>query len=1060
MWIVKLALNRPYTFIVMALAIFALAPVIILRTPTDIFPAIDVPVISVAWQYAGLNPEDVEGRLTTPFEKEVTTLVDDIEHTESISISGQSILKIYMQPGASIDKAAAQITGVAQEELKKLPVGILPPQIIYYSATDVPVLQLTLSGKGLSEQQLNDFGLNSVRPPLGVVHGVIVPNIYGGKQRSIMVFLDADRLRATGLAPTDVLNALAAQNVVEPAGTAKIGMNEYDVILNAAPRSLDELANIPIKQVNQTTVYLHDVAYVSDANTPQTNIVRQDGQRCAMIVILKTGNVSTLDVVRDLKAKLVKIRQTVPPELQITPSGDQSIFVLNAIHNVLREGVVAAALTALLILLFLGSWRSTLLVAISIPLAVLSSLIVLGLIGQTINIMALGGLALAVGILVDDATVEVENINRNLEEGKSVRDAILDGAAQIAVPAFVSTLCICIVFLPMFFLSGVPRSLFVPLAEAVIFAMLASYILSRTLVPTLAMYLLRPHHAGGEKPPHWLGKLQQRFENGFERARAYYRNALETLVRRKEFFVPLFLGGCALTLLLLPFLGQNFFPSSDNGVFILHMRTKAGTRIEETARLCDQVDAVIRQIIPEGERQGILDNIGLPYSTENTQLATSGVIGSSDADIRVTLSTQHRGTTEHYVNLLRKRLPQTFPDTVFYFLPSDIVTQILNFGNPAPIDIQIDGPDSEADYKVANQVLSDLRSVPGLTDLRIHQPMDYPVLRANLDRTQAIQAGYTARDVAGSVVNMLSGSTQLAPQFYLNPKNNNVYPIVAQTPQYNIQSPSDLAGIPISSSDSKQSEILGDVAQISRGKEMQVITHTDIRRTVDIYGAVAGNDLGAVGRTVEQVIAKHQKDLPRGNFISLKGQVLTMRQSFSGILAGLAFAILLVYLLIVVNFQSWLDPFIIITALPAALAGIVLMLFLTRTTLSVPALMGAIMCVGVATANSILVISFAKERLEQHGDAFLAAVEAGSVRFRPVIMTACAMIIGMLPMALGFGQGGEQNAPLGRAVIGGLAMATVATLTFVPAVFSWLHQRRIARAQHAEYRAESVAAGR
>ena len=1042
MWIVKIALSRPYTFIVLAILILIAAPVEILNTPTDIFPNINIPVISLAWQYTGLNPEELEGRLTTPFEKSLTTLVDNIQHIESTTISGIVIVKIYLQPGASLDTANAQVTSVSQFVLKNLPPGILPPEIVNFSASSVPIIQLGLSGRGLSEQQLNDFGLNFIRPQLVTIPGAVVPNVYGGKQRSIMLNLDPKLLQANGLSPNDVLNAMATQNVVLPGGTAKIGEDEYDIHINSSPLTLAGISNLPLRQVNGTTIYMHDVANVSDGSIPQTNIVRQNGHRGVLITVLKSGSASTLSVVSGIRALLPRIEQTVPAALKITPIGDQSIFVRASITGVVREAVIAAVLTGLMILLFLGSWRSTIIIAVSIPLSILTSVIVLGMIGQTINIMTLGGLALAVGILVDDATVEIENVNRNLEMGKELRQAILDGAQQIAVPAMVSTLCICIVFLPMFFLTGVSRYLFVPLAEAVVFAMLASYLLSRTLVPTLAMYLLKPHeherHATSRNP---FTIFQRKFEAVFEQVRSSYEDLLEHLVSVRTVFVPVFLLACLCAFLLTPFLGRNFFPSSDTGSFILHLRAKSGTRIEETAKLCDLIEQDIRKIVPPSEMDNILDNIGLPYSPLNLQHSTSGLIGPGDADILVSLNPKHRPTAE-YVAELRKNLPRAFPGVTFYFLPSDIVSQILNFGLPAPIDVQFEGSDIAGNRRVANKVLEEMRHVPGLVDLRIQQPDDYPVLTVDVDRTKAAQGGYSLRDVGSSLQNLLSGSSQLTPMFFLNYKNGVNYNMVAQAPQYDIQSLNDMQNVPLSAPTAKQPEILADVATITRSTEMQTINHYNIRRVLDIYGSVQDTDLGTVSKQIDKIVAENEKELPRGTFVHVRGQIETMNTSYFGLIAGLGFAIVLVYLLVVVNFQSWLDPFIIITALPAALAGIVLFLFATRTTLSVPALMGAIMCMGVATANSILVVSFAKERLEITGDAILAAVEAGATRFRPVCMTALAMIIGMVPMALGVGDGGEQNAPLGRAVIGGLMLATLATLIFVPAVFALLHGRR------------------
>ena len=1044
MWIVRLALNRPYTFIVLAILILIAAPVLILRTPTDIFPNINIPVVSIAWQYTGLSPEELEGRLTTPYEKTLTTLVDNVQHVESTTLNGQAIFKVYLQPGASLDTANAQVSAASEFELRQLPPGILPPQIINFSASSVPILQLGLSGQGFSEQQLNDDGLNFIRPQLATVSGVVIPNVYGGRQRSIMVNLDPRRLQAEGLSPVDVLNAMGAQNIVEPGGTAKIGSTEYDVKLNSSPTTVAGLGDLPLKQDNGATVYLKDVASVTDGSIPQTNVVRQDGHRGVLITILKSGSASTLSVVQGVLDALPRIRSIInqpgQPQLKITPIGNQAIFVRASVNGVVREAVIAAALTGLMILLFLGSWRSTLIIAVSIPLSILSSIIVLSLLGETINIMTLGGLALAVGILVDDATVTIENIERYLEEGNALHDAILEGAAQISVPALVSTLSICIVFLPMFFLAGVARYLFVPLAEAVVFAMLASYVLSRTLVPTMAMYLLRVHDLHAASSSNVFARFQHAFERGFERVRSSYGTLLARLVAARRLFIPVFLLSCAVILLLIPILGQNFFPNTDNGSFILHVRAATGTRIEETARLCDLVEQNIRATIPPEQMDNILDNIGLPYSVLNTQHATSGLFGSADADILVSLKPDHSPTAD-YVRTLRQRLPGDFPGTTFYFLPSDIVTQILNFGLPAPIDIQIDGTDDAGNRRVAGTMLRQLRQVPGLVDLRLQQPDNDPVLNVTVDRTKALQGGYTERDVGSSALNILSGSTQLTPQFFLSPKNGVTYPIVVETPQYQIQSLADLENIPIDSTSARTPEILADVATISRGTEPPIISHYNVRRVLDIYANVQDRDLGSVARQVQRIVNANKSSLNTGNFANVRGQVETMRSSYIGLLFGLIFSILLVYLLIVVNFQSWLDPFIIITALPAAISGIVLFLFLTHTTLSVPALMGAIMCMGVATANSILVVSFAKERLASTGNAVLAAIEAGSTRFRPVCMTALAMIIGMVPMALGAGEGGQQNAPLGRAVIGGLTFATIATLIFVPAVFALLHGR-------------------
>ena len=1041
MWIVRLALNRPYTFIVLALLILLASPVVIQRTPTDIFPNINIPVVAVAWQFTGLNPEEMEGRFTTGFERILTTVVDNIQHIESTTINGQSIIKVFLQPNASLDTANAQITAVSQVALRQLPAGAQPPLILNFSASTVPIIQLALSGEGLSEQQLNDLGLNFLRTQLVTVPGAAVPYPYGGKQTQVMIDLNPALLQSKGLSATDVVNAVNLQNLVLPSGTAKIGQFEYYVNINGAPRTVEQLNDLPIKQVGSSTIYLRDVAHVRNGFAPQTNIVRHDGLRGVLVTVLKAGSASTLDVVNGIRTILPRVAATLPPQLKIQPLADQSIFVRSAVSGVIREAVIAACLTGLMILIFLASWRSTLIIAVSIPLSILTSIIVLSFLGETINIMTLGGLALAVGMLVDDATVEIENTNRNLDQGKEIRQAILDGASQIAVPALVSTLCICIVFLPMFFLSGVARYLFVPLAEAVVFAMLASYFLSRTLVPTMALYLLKPkdHHAATSRNP--FIRFQDSFERGFERLRLGYQRVLTTLVHRRVVFVPVFLVLCLSAWGLVPWLGENFFPDTDSGQFSLHVRAKTGTRIEETARLADLVENSIRRVIPAQELDNILDNIGLPYSTINYMHNTSGLIGAADADILVSLKENHRPTAE-YVRELRKTLGAEFPGNTFYFLPADIVTQILNFGLPAPIDIQIEGADVHSNRRIADKILNEISQVPGIADPRIQQDFDYPTFRVDVDRTKAAGGGFTQRDVSSSLLVSLSGSFQTTPTFFLNWQNGVNYNLATQTPQYRIQSLQDLENMPITSATARTPEILADVASITRSSEMAVLNHYDIRRVVDVYASVQDRDLGAVGREITRIVDANQKLLPRGSFITVRGQLSTMRTSYIGLLAGLGFAIVLVYLLIVVNFQSWLDPFIIITALPAALAGIIIFLFLTHTTLSVPALMGSIMCMGVATANSILIVSFAKERLIEHSNAVEAAIEAGFTRFRPVLMTALAMIIGMIPMALGFGDGGEQNAPLGRAVIGGLLCATVATLVFVPAVFSIFHGRR------------------
>src|SRR6201996_7340497 len=1044
MWIVRLALRRPYTFVVLSLMLFILAPVVISRTPTDIFPNIDIPVVSVVWQYTGFSPQDMSDRIVYITERALTTTVNNIEHIESQSMNGIAVVKIFFQPHANLYAGIAQVTAISQTQLKQLPTGTTPPLIISYNASTVPILQLALSGQGLSEQELNDLGQNFIRTQLVTVPGTAIPYSYGGKQREVMVDLNTQALQSKGLGPSDVVNAIGNQNLILPGGTSKIGSLEYNVEINGSPQSVAELNNLPIKTQNGATIYVRDVAHVRDGFPPQTNVVRSDGQRGSLMTVLKSGDVSTLDIIAGIRKMLPQIAATMPPQLKITPIADQSVFVRASINAVVREAVIAACLTAIMILVFLGSWRSTLIIAISIPLSILCSLFALSALGETINIMTLGGLALAVGILVDDATVEIENINRNFEMGKEIEQAILDGAAQIAVPAFVSTLSICIVFVPMFFLTGVARYLFVPLAEAVSFAMLASYVLSRTIVPTLAKYLLKGHshheavaHANRRN---LFVRLQAGFENGFERVRASYRGLLERCIRHRLLFTVCFLLACIASFALLPWLGQDFFPSVDSGQFRLHVRARTGTRIEETAKLCDLVEQRIRGLIPADELVNILDNIGLPYSGTNTSYSNNGTIGTADADILVSLAEKHRPDAE-YVADLRGRLQEEFPGTTFYFLPADLVSQILNFGLPAPIDIQVIGANLQANREFADNLLDQVKFIPGTTDLRVQQPFNQPELNVNIDRTKAQQVGYSARDVGGNILVSLSGSFQTAPTFWLNPKNGVSYNVAAQSPQYQMDTLQDLRNIPITVNNGAP-EILASLASIKRGSGLATVSHYNIAPVIDIYGAVQGTDLGSVSREIDRLVAKNTNRLPRGSRGVGRGQIQTMRSSFEGLLGGLAFSIVLVYMLIVINFQSWLDPFIIISALPAALAGIVWLLFITHTTMSVPALTGSIMCMGVATANSILVVSFAKEQLPDVDTAGDAAILAGFTRFRPVLMTALAMIIGMLPMALGIGEGSEQNAPLGRAVIGGLLFATVATLFFVPVFFSLMHGKR------------------
>jgi multidrug efflux pump subunit AcrB len=1049
MWIVRLALARPYTFVVLALLILILAPIVILRTPTDIFPNIDIPVIAAAFNYTGLNAQEMEERITSIYERSITTTVNDVEHMESQSINGRAIIKVFFQPNVDINAAMAQVSAVSQPVLRQLPPGTTAPFLLAYNASSVPIIQLGLSGRGLTEEALFDYGVNFIRTRLVTIPGCAIPYPYGGKQREIMVDINPAAMESKGLSPADITAAIDKQNLIIPAGTSKIGQFEYDVDLNSSPTTVEAFNNFPVKVVNGSPIYIGDIGYVRDGFAPQTNIVRQDGRRGVLLTVMKAGNASTLSVVNGIRKLLPVVSATLPPELKIQALADQSIFVRASINGVIREAVIAAALTALMILLFLGSWRSTLIIAISIPLSILTSIIVLSLLHETINIMTLGGLALAVGILVDDATVEIENVNRNLDQGKEIEHAILDGASQIAVPALVSTLCICIVFMPMFFLSGVARYLFVPLAEAVVFAMLASYGLSRTLVPTLAKYLLKLQHHGPSRNPFVL--FQRAFERGFDRLREGYEAILAVLIRRRATFLPLFLLLCLSAFLLYPWIGQDFFPVSDAGQFKLHLRAKTGTRIEETARVCDLVESSIRRQIPPDQLLNILDEIGLPYSSINTIYSNSAPVGSADSDIMVSLAPEHR-PTEEFVRLLRSSLPREFPGIDFYFLPDDIVSQILNFGLPAPIDVQIVGKNVEANRELADRIMNQMRRVPGIADLRIQQTFDQPKLHVFTDRTKAAESGYTQSDVAQSLLISLSGSFQTQPTFWLNPQNGVSYNVVTQVPQYDVNSLQDLRNLPLTAAQPKTSEILNDVTSINRGNGMAVVNHYDIQRTIDIFGASDGRDLAGVGTDIERIVNANRRNLVRGSEMVIRGQIETMRESFLGLIGGLLFAILLVYLLIVVNFQSWLDPFIIITALPAALAGILLMLFTTHTTLSVPAMMGAIMCMGVATANSILVVSFAKEALLESDDPVSAAMAAGFTRFRPVVMTALAMIIGMVPMALAMGEGGEQNAPLGRAVIGGLLLATVATLTFVPAVFAFLHGRARARSAGASGR--------
>jgi multidrug efflux pump subunit AcrB len=1053
--LVRIALSRPYTFVVLALLLLLLGPLAALRTPTDIFPDIRIPVIGVVWQYTGLPPDQMAGRMVTPFQRALTTTVNDIEHIVANSYNGVGIVKIFFQPNVDIRTANAQVTAISQTMIKQMPPGATPPLILNYNASTVPIIQLALSGEGMTEQGLFDIATNWLRTPLITVPGAAIPWPYGGKQRQIQIDLDPQALQSRGLSGQDVANALAAQNLITPIGTQKIGQFEYNLQLNNSPLRMEELADLPIRTVNGAMVYIRDVASVRDGNPPQTNIVHVNGNRSVLMMVLKSGFISTLDIIDGIRQKVAEVRHTLPDALNISFVGDQGVFVRSAITGVAYEGLIAALLTSVMILLFLGSWRSTLIIAVSIPLSIMGAIIMLWALGETLNIMTLGGLALAVGMLVDEATVTIENINWHLEHGKEVEAAIMDGAAQIVVPAFVSLLCICIVFVPMFFLTGVSRFLFVPMAEAVMFAMLWSFILSRTLVPTMAKYLLQRHveHQGGPPPTrNPLVRFQRAFETGFEYVRASYRDLLVLAMHHRPGFSLGFVAFVGLSFLLVPYVGRNFFPAVDTGSILMHARAPIGTRVEEAANQFADVQKAIRKIIPPHEIDTLTDNIGMPVSGINMTYNNTGVIGPQDGDFQVKLREGHRPTAQ-YVQALREQLPQAFPGMTFAFLPADIVSQILNFGAPAPIDLQVRGANLDANFAYANKLLGRIRRIPGVADARIQQSPNAPTFNIDVDRTRAQYVGLTERDVTNSLTVNLAGSGQVAPTYYLNPDNGVSYSIVMQTPQYQIDSLSALQALPITAAGNPQSPILGGIADVTRTISSAVVSQYDIQSMVQIFATPQGRDLGAISADIRSVLAETAKDVPKGSSVVLLGQVQTMNNAFSGLLFGLLAAAVLIYLVIVVNFQSWSDPFVIITALPAALAGIIWMLFTTQTTLSVPALTGAIMCMGVATANSVLVISFARERYEELGDPVNAAIEAGFVRFRPVLMTALAMIIGMTPMALGLGEGGEQNAPLGRAVIGGLIFATTATLMFVPVVFSMVHKTHSAKApsemQHA-----------
>ncbi|WP_047303889.1 efflux RND transporter permease subunit [Pseudomonas fluorescens] len=1057
--LVKTALLKPYTFIVLAIFICIIGPLAALRTPTDVFPDIGIPVVAVVWQYNGLSPDAMAGRVIYTYERSLSTTVNDIQHIESQSLPGMGIVKIFFQPGVDIRTANAQVTAVSQTVLKQMPPGITPPLILNYSASTVPILQMAFSSPTLSEAKIRDLVQNNIRLPLSALPGLAMPTPMGGKQRQITLDLDPQALAAKGLSAQDVGNALAAQNQIIPVGTAKLGGDEYTVLLNNSPSAIEELNDLPIKTVDGALITIGQVAHVRDGSPPQTNIVRVDGRRAVLMPALKNGNISTLSIVDGIRQMLPRINETLPPALKTSLLGDASVFVKQSVGSVAQEGIIAALLTSAMILLFLGSWRSTLIIAASIPLAVLSAIALLALSGQTLNVMTLGGLALAVGILVDDATVTIENINWHLEQGKAVKQAILDGARQIVGPAFVSLLCICIVFVPMFLLQGIAGYLFRPMALAVIFAMASSFILSRTLVPTLAMYLLKPHtpeagpghhpedafinHHEGEqhaKPRIALVRgllaFQQGFEARFSNVRDTYHGLLHLALGRRKSFILGFLACVLASFALLPSLGQDFFPATDAGALALHVRLPLGTRIEESAAAFDRIEARIREVIPAEQLDSIIDNIGIPLSGIDMAYSNSGTIGPQDGDIQVTLKPGHAPSAD-YVKKLREALPESFPGSQFAFLPADISSQILNFGAPAPLDVKISGPNDAANRAYALELQRRLQHVPGIADLRIQQSTGYPSLQVKVDRLRANGLGITERDVTNSMVASLAGSSQVAPTFWLNPKNGVSYSIVAATPQYRLDSLPALEALPVTGSNG-QSQILGGLADISRVESPAVVSHYNIQPTLDLYANVQGRDLGAVAHDMQKVLDDAAALRPKGATVNLHGQIDTLHEAFSGLSLGLLGAVVLIYLLIVVNFQSWVDPFVIITALPAALAGIVWMLFLSGTSLSVPALTGAILCMGVATANSILVVSFCRERLAAHGDALKAALEAGYTRFRPVCMTALAMIIGMLPLALSE----EQNAPLGRAVIGGLLLATVATLIFVPVVFSLVHGRR------------------
>jgi multidrug efflux pump subunit AcrB len=1056
MWIVRLALRRPYTFVVMSMVIVILGVLAVVRMPTDIFPEINIPVVSVIWSYGGISPEEMAEVVTTRCERSFTTSVNDIEHMESQSLPGLAIIKLFFHPNAKVDAAVAQLAAASQSVLHSLPTGMTPPSVIRYNVSSVPILQMSISSDTMSEQSLYDYGYNFIRTQLATVQGASFPLPYGGRPRQIMVDIDPQSLFAHGLSASDVANAINAQSLIIPSGSARIGGNEFVVRLNSQPPSAESFNSIPIKQTSGGTVYVRDVGHVRDGYAIQTNIVRHNGSRAALLTVLKNGGSSTLDIVARIKAILPRVRSTLPSALNLKLLFDQSIFVRNAINGVLKEATIAAFLTGLMILLFLGSWRSTIIVCISIPLSILTSLAVLNLLGETINVMTLGGLALAVGILVDDATVEIENIHRNLGQGKPIIKAILDGAQQIAVPAFVSTLCICIVFVPVVFLTGAARYLFTPLALAVALAMMASYMLSRTLIPTMVKFMLRGeagryHGESGEMEDAGHGlfaRIHQAFQERFENMRNAYRRLLAASLAHRKLVAGCFALISLACAALIPFIGTDFFPQVDAGQIRLHVRAPAGTRIEETELYFRQVEDAIRQMIPPAELSDVLDNIGLPYSGLNIALSDSATVGAFDGEILVSLKPGH-ASTWNYIRDMRRRLNRQFPELTLFFQPADIVGQILNFGLPAPIDVQVIGPlgNINANYALAKQISARLERIPGAVDVHVHQVVDAPELRFNVDRTRAVQLGLTQQDVANSLLISLSSNMQLAPNYWINPQNMIDYPVAIQTPLYRMASTGELLGTPVRTGGSG-TQLLTNVAQLQRGATPSVVNHYNVQPLFDIYANLQGRDLGSVAGEVRRALRDFEPKLPHGSFFATRGQVETMRSSFIGLGVGLVFAVVLVYFVMVVNFQSWLDPFIILMALPGALSGILLMLFVTQTTINVPSLMGAIMSIGVATANSILLINFANDLRTTGTDSITAALEAGYTRLRPVLMTALAMIVGMLPMALGFGEGGEQNAPLGRAVIGGLLLATVATLFFVPVVYSVLRRSPPTYLQH------------